>query len=243
MDKTEQLTRAHRLGELIDGFPERVPGALPALQEMLDNAADDEVLAAAIDATGLASGHQGALALLIGRGLDGHASNQVRSAFARALATVPPDGELAEPATAALCRLSADSEDEIRDWSCYALGQLGVDGPAVREALVARIADESPAARSEALVALARLGDVRVVPVLRRRFETDDPFDIEFLELTAAAAIADPALLAGLLRIDAAWQDEGPVAAGDPADDDPADDESELFDELEAAIAACRAAA
>src|SRR6478735_142859 len=94
-DSAAQVTRARRLGELIDGFPERVGGALPALRELLDGAADDEVLAAAIDAIGLAAGDDAAATLLLGRGLEEHRSSDVRLALARALATVAAGGDVA----------------------------------------------------------------------------------------------------------------------------------------------------
>ena len=264
-DRTEQLSRAHRLGELIDGFPERLPGALPALQELLEGAADDEVLAAAIDATGLAADHDEVLGLLVGLDLEHHDNSRVRAALVQALAGASSDSALADAVAETLALLTADSDGEIRDWACFGLGRLGSDSPAIREALVARLADDHTDARCEALAALARFGDRRVVPVLQRHFEEDDPFDVFKLELTAAAAIADPSLLAGLLRVDAAWQDDRPDAApaadaatseeadgapiggvvADAAEEHAAhdvddDDEADLFAELDRAIAACR---
>jgi HEAT repeat protein len=232
--KAEQVTRAQRLGELIDGFPERVPGALPALREMLDSALDDDVLAASIDATGLAWHDDDALGLLIDRGWDQHPSSQVRLALAKALAAVDPDGAHADRAIQVLITLTADPEFEIRDAACAAVAELGIDGPGIRAALVARLSDDSPDARCASLAALARLGDPGVVPVLQARFEQADPFDIYLLELSAAAEIGDPALLPGLLRIDTAWQAE----SGGAGDEDP--DETELFAELDRAIAASR---
>jgi hypothetical protein len=262
-DPAAQLIRAQRLAELIDGFPERIPGALPALREMLDGAVDDEVLAATVHATGLAIGDDAALGLLLDRQLETHRSGAVRSALVRALATVDGGGALAERAAAVLARTSADADAEVRGWSCFALGRIGADGPAVREALLARIGDENPDAHCEAVAALARLDDRRVVDFLRRHFEDDDPFEVYQLELTAAATLADPSLLPGLLRIDAAWQADRdadsaqpevgavgaaplpptsaePVAEADEQRDD-GDDEDELFAELDRAIAACRA--
>jgi HEAT repeat protein len=86
-----------------------------------------------------------------------HGDPEVRVAVAQAL------GQLADssPATvAALVLLSRDREDEVRSWATFALAAESLDGAAgVRDALAARLRDESDDVRVEAVRGLARRGD------------------------------------------------------------------------------------
>ena len=95
-----------------------------------------------------------------------HASERVRTATAHAL------GGRDEPASIdALCLLTADTDSDVRDWATFALGLLcDSDTPEIREALVARIADDNDAIRGEALVGLARRGDKRATAAIRAEF-------------------------------------------------------------------------
>ncbi|MGI8882000.1 MAG: HEAT repeat domain-containing protein [Jatrophihabitans sp.] len=140
----------------------------------------------------------------------GHASADVRAAAARALPFAFLDS--AEPsaeAIGALVELSADPSPRVRDWACFGLGLQGPDGPAIRAALAARLADPDDDARCEALLALAELGDARALAATVERLGAD-PDDVWLLELRAAAALTDPALYPALRRL---------VDGGDGADD------------------------
>lgn len=70
-------------------------------------------------------------------------------------------------AIAGLIQLSSDPDDATRDWATFGLGtQTDVDTPALREALVARLADSDPEIRGEAMIGLARRGDQRACPAI-----------------------------------------------------------------------------
>lgn len=216
-DPAAQIDRAQRLADLVNGFPERVPGALPALQELLDGAASGQVRAAAVRAVGY-TGTDAGVRLLLGRGLEDDAV-EVRRELATALGMVDPGSELAGQAADLLRGLSADVDDEVRGCACQSLAYTEDSSPHTVAALRARLDDADDDARCEALVALAKLGDRETLPVLQRRLETADPFEIFRLELQAAAQFADPALLPGLRRIETAWRAEETGADGaDSAD-------------------------
>ena len=91
-----------------------------------------------------------------------HVSERIRRATAHAL------GGRDEPSSIdALCVLTADVDSDVRDWATFALGTLcDSDTPEIREALVARLADDDDGIRGEALVALARRGDKRATAAL-----------------------------------------------------------------------------
>jgi HEAT repeat protein len=67
-------------------------------------------------------------------------------------------------AVAALIKLSADWDGDVRDWATFSLAvQIERDTPAVREALAARLSDDHGDTRAEAIRGLARRGDPRAV--------------------------------------------------------------------------------
>ena len=68
---------------------------------------------------------------------------------------------------AALARLSADADAEIRDFATFALADLREDTPAPRATLRARLADEDRCARGEALRGLAERHDASITGQLR----------------------------------------------------------------------------
>lgn len=83
-----------------------------------------------------------------------------------------------------LIDLSADDDDDVRDWATFGLGQLiESDTPAIRAALRARLDDPYLNARNEAIEGLAVRGDRSVVPVL-----------IEELRQQVAAPLLDAAI-------------------------------------------------
>jgi HEAT repeat protein len=72
-----------------------------------------------------------------------------------------------DQAVQALIELSDDEASDVRDWATFGLCVLlDIDTPALREALVRRLADADPDTRGEAMVGLARRHDNRVVPAL-----------------------------------------------------------------------------
>jgi len=93
----------------------------------------------------------------------------------------------------ALVRLSADGEEEVRNWATFALGSMtDVDGPALREALVQRLSELNGEIRGEALVGLARRKDPRVTEALKRELNRRP---VIILAVEAAEELGDVALL------------------------------------------------
>ncbi|MFI5907450.1 HEAT repeat domain-containing protein [Dactylosporangium sp. NPDC051541] len=121
-----------------------------------------------------------------------HTDAAVRRAVAQALPSVL--GETAPDDTVhALIRLSADPDDDVRDWACFALGtQLSeVDTKSIRDTLAARLEDPHDDTRCEALLGLARRRDTRVLPVLHERLARDNVYS---LEIDAAGALGHASL-------------------------------------------------
>jgi hypothetical protein len=121
-----------------------------------------------------------------------HPDAAVRRAVAQALPSVLGEA-IPDDTVHALLRLSADTDDDVRDWACFALGtQLSeVDAPAVRDALAARLDDPHDDTRCEALLGLARRRDDRVLPVLHERLSRDNVYS---LEIDAAGAFGHASL-------------------------------------------------
>jgi HEAT repeat protein len=207
----KQQERAEILGEMVNGHPELVEQVLPELEMILRDPEDPYALTAAIIALGHAWDPRAA-ALLVDLVSPRHPESDVRLELARAL----PGGADTEPlrsrAVVVLTGLTADKNDDVRDWACFGLGALAADGASVREALVARLDDDHVDTRCEALLALAMTGDVRALAAVIAQLDRPDPGDIRMLELRAAAELADPRLLPSLQRLDLAW-------AGDDPDD------------------------
>jgi HEAT repeat protein len=107
-----------------------------------------------------------------------------------------------------LVELTKDPEVHVRDWATFALGSRSeVDTPELREALVERLADGDGDTRAEALVGLARRGDRRMLPALRKELASDS---VGRLAVEAAALIGDPALHPLLVALRDWWDvDEG----------------------------------
>lgn len=69
--------------------------------------------------------------------------------------------------------LTSDAAVEVRDWATFGLGSMtDQDTPAIRQALLARLADPDDIVRGEALVGLAKRQDQRVVEPLRQALES-----------------------------------------------------------------------
>lgn len=66
-----------------------------------------------------------------------------------------------------LLELSRDTDREVRNWATFGLGSMvEADSETIRDALLARAAEADDEISGEALVGLARRGDLRVVPLL-----------------------------------------------------------------------------
>jgi hypothetical protein len=149
-----------------DGFPFRAT-TLPILIDCLTCELDSTVVASAIRALG----HHGLpdpLDLVVPHAQSPDAS--VRVAVAHALPTICGIGWLTSthPGVVALMKLTTDEDSTVRDWATFGLGtQLGVDGPIIRDCLLARLEDTDADTRAEAMVALARRHDPRIIAHVR----------------------------------------------------------------------------
>jgi HEAT repeat protein len=102
-----------------------------------------------------------------------------------------------------LIELSADEDEEIRDWATFGLGSLiDTDTQEIRDALWARVTDTYDDARAEALTGLARRKDPRVVELLLRELDAEQ---VDIMIIDAAEQFADPALLPALMKLKVRW--------------------------------------
>lgn len=77
-----------------------------------------------------------------------------------------------EPALMALLELMGDSDDEVRNWATFHVGQTqDADSDQVRDALIQRLNDSYDAVRGEALKGLAERQDERAIEPLIRELE------------------------------------------------------------------------
>ncbi|MGH2689331.1 MAG: HEAT repeat domain-containing protein [Actinomycetota bacterium] len=138
-----------------------------------------------------------------------HTSEDVRFSLAHALPGIVGFQPVPD-VVAVLLGLSADPDDDVRDWATFGIGQLGADGDDVRRALVARIDDPHPDVRGEALVALGRLGDERAYePLLVDLAGIAPGEDMGIpLEIEAAVVFADVRLFPVLESLASEWVDE-----------------------------------
>ena len=77
-------------------------------------------------------------------------------------------------ALAGLIPLSRDPDPDVRNWATFGLAQLTeLDTQELRDALLARLEDENPEIRGEALIGLAIRGDTRMIPALEKELARD----------------------------------------------------------------------
>ncbi|WP_426263958.1 HEAT repeat domain-containing protein [Sphingomonas sp. PWP1-2] len=115
----------------------------------------------------------------------------------------------------------ADEDAANRDWAAFILGNLDLDTPEIRSALIAFANDQSERVRAEAIRGLAQRDRTLALPYVRSALANPSA-TVNIFE--AAAIVADPTLVA-------------PLKAFTGSSDD------EWFDELVSeAIAACEAA-
>jgi len=92
-----------------------------------------------------------------------HPSEDIRFAVAFALGVYPDHPDSVE----ALLGLMSDTDDDVRDWTTFALGVLGTtDSDEVRAALARALDDSNEDVREEALAGLAKRKDPRALPPL-----------------------------------------------------------------------------
>jgi HEAT repeat protein len=181
----ERRIGADILGQL--GVPER---SFPQecgkiVTEMLNTEEDADVLQAVL----VAICHLGFTdAIEPAASFENHSHPSVRHAVVLALT-----GDERQFAIVCLIRLSADAEDEVRDWATFALGtQIDLDTPHIRNALAARLEDPDNDTRAEAVMGLARRKDQRAVSSLQKERASDsvDALFIEAAELVEAPELA-----------------------------------------------------
>jgi HEAT repeat protein len=92
-----------------------------------------------------------------------HPDPDIRNAVVFALASFPNDPRSIE----SLLMLLRDNDDDVRDWATFGLGVLGdADSIEIRDALLRQLSDPNQDVREEAMAALAKRQDKRVVASL-----------------------------------------------------------------------------
>lgn len=131
-----------------------------------------------------------------------HPSEDVRYAVVHGILTIEEDAEIQ-----ALIILSADSDEDVRNWATFGLGsQIDVDTKEIRDALFQRLneveSETGHEIRGEALVGLAKRKDVRVVEPLLKELSGDA---LGVLPVEAAVEMADKIFCAPLLALKDWW--------------------------------------
>ena len=192
----ERTLGADILGQL--GSPVGRPFLEQTLATLLDLCAREQVpdvLSAAVTAFGHLADDRALPCVLR---FVGHEDPGLRQSVAFALPSLiderkPTPTPTHQQAIEALATLTADPDDDVRDWATFGLGcQIQADTPQVRDTLSHRLDDENPDVAGEALVGLARRADPRASDVVQHRL-IDQNVDIFVLE--AAAELHEPGLL------------------------------------------------
>ena len=132
----------------------------------------------------------------------------VRLTVAQSMPSMFAGDDLDPAAIATMLTLTRDEDPDVRDWATFGLGsQSDVDNPVLREALAARLDDDGADTAFEATLGLARRGDNRIRERLVQRLSMEDS-PVYLLDLEAAAALADPALMPYLQRLREEWVDD-----------------------------------
>ena len=145
------------VGHPVNTFPDE---SFAAVTGMLKMERDIQPLSSAI----FALGHldtAGAVPLICP--FEDHPDANVRYAVAFSAGSYPDDPR----ATRTLIKLMNDTNEDIRDWATFGLGVQGsTNSVEIREALAARLTDTNVNAREEAILALAKRHDRRVIPIV-----------------------------------------------------------------------------
>lgn len=139
-----------------------------------------------------------------------------RSSYLKRMAAVP-DSDTRQAVAYSLCLLeddvavkllidlSADEDDEVRNWATFGLHPRDKklpDSPEIRNALFARVHDPHEEARHEALLGLAQYKDGRVVEPLIDALNAESVWE---LAVEAAEEIGRPELLSHLTKLRVWW--------------------------------------
>lgn len=102
-----------------------------------------------------------------------HTDSDIRFQTAMSLSSVLPDNS-DDAGVAALIRLCADDDPEVRNWATFGLGWItDIDGDDVRQALWQRTTDSYSQAREEGIRGLARRRVQAVLPLLTELLTED----------------------------------------------------------------------
>lgn len=170
LDAAEPQVRAlaaDMLGQVSNVRPDRAGAVADHLRRRLRDEPEAEVRAAILVSLGHARQPE-SLAEIIGYARS--SDIRVRRGVAWALAAFRDDGEALEP----LCRLSGDTDAEVRDWSTFALAESGLISSSVTDALFARLSDPVGDVRAEAIIGLVRRRDTRVLAALASELQRAD---------------------------------------------------------------------
>ena len=191
----ERVAGADILAQLGWGERTHLEDSVAILLQLLHDSSEDVVSAAAI-----ALGHRNhprAIQPLVE--LSGHPNPEVRYGVVHGLSEHDDVS-----AIAALIRLASDPDRDVRNWATFGIAQqTDLDSPKIREALLARTEDDDSEIRGEALLGLARRGDARVLPLVRRELsgEFHGDWAVEAAELLAHPSLY-PLLEALQLRLE-----------------------------------------
>lgn len=176
----ERIAGIEILGELGWGDRTFLDESVEILLELLEDSSEAVVAAAAI-ALGHRSSEKAIEPLLARVGCD---NPEIRFGVAFGLG-----GHDNIAAVRGLILLSADPDDEVRDWATFGLArQTELDSPEIREALLARTGtDEDGEIRGEALLGLALRGDRRSILLVARELggEFHGDWSVEAAEILA----------------------------------------------------------
>ena len=138
-------------------FPEE---SYAVVTQMLQQETEVQPLSSAIHALGHLN-NPAAIPLI--SSYENHSMAEIRFSVACALGSFANDSE----AIQSLMALTNDTDDDVRDWAVFGLGNLG-DGDSVeiRDALFSRLSDSNENVREEAIFGLAKRKDQRVIPAL-----------------------------------------------------------------------------
>jgi HEAT repeat protein len=167
-----------------NSFPE---DSYLAVAQMLQQETEARPLSSAIHALGHLDNPQ---AIPLIRSYYQHPMAEIRFAVACALGSFANDPE----AIQALMVLTSDTDDDVRDWAVFGLGNLGdADSTEIRDTIFLRLSDSNDNVREEAMVGLAKRKDTRVLAALfaaLNQSERDD-HGVAVLTFEAADAMLD----------------------------------------------------
>ena len=144
-------------GRVVDKFTKETCAEI--LLQMLEAEQSDEVLSSIIFALGHLHASK-AVAPLVK--LSSHSNPSIRYAVVSSLCSHEESD-----AVKTMIESSADFDRDVRNWATFGLGsQIDTDTPSIREALHARLTESDDEIRGEALVGLARRGDIRAASAL-----------------------------------------------------------------------------